>query len=80
MVRSWERKDEFSGFLEGFVNLNSILGKVCGRNHGNDVQQNVWVFLENEAELLLDCLFKLLPVVIRHTVPLLGLAPVAVVY
>ena len=79
MVRSRERQDELSGFLQGFVDLDSIRGEVCGRDHGDDVQQNVWVFLENEAELLLDCLFELLPVVVGHTVPHLGLAPVAVV-
>lgn len=79
MVRSRECQDELTGLLEGLVDLDSELGEVGGGDHRDDVQQNVWVFLEDEAELLLDCFFELLPVLVGNAVPHLRLTPMAVV-
>ena len=57
----------------------ALLLEVGGRDHDHDVQQDVWVFLEQEVHLLLDHFLELLSVTVRDAVPLLGLSPVGVV-
>lgn len=79
MVRSWKRQDELTRLLKGLVDLDSALGEIGGGDHRDNVQQNVWVFLKDEAKLLLDCFFELFPVLVGNTVPHLRLTPMAVV-
>ena len=57
----------------------ALLLKVCWGDHDHDVEEDVWVFLEKQVYLLLDCFFKLLSVAIRNAVPLLGFAIVTIV-
>ena len=79
VVRPGHREHKLARPLQSLVHLDLLLFKVGRRDHSHDVQQYIWVFLEEKGDFLLDCLFELLAVALRHTVPLLGRAPVRIV-
>jgi hypothetical protein len=79
MVGARQRKNKLALFLESLVNLDSKLGQVSRRDHRHDIQQNVWVLLENQAKFLLNSAFEFLAIIVWDAVPHLGVAPMAVV-
>ena len=80
VVRAWHGQDVLARPLERLANPDVLLLEVGGRDHGHDVEENVRVFLEEYRLLLLNCLLKLFTVTLWHGIPLLGLAPVTVIY
>jgi hypothetical protein len=46
VVGTWKSKDELSWSLKCLENLDSLRLEVCRRNHRDNIEQNVRVFLE----------------------------------
>lgn len=80
MVWARHREDILTRPLQCLEYLDLLLFKIGRRDHSNDVQQYIWVFLEEQWYFLLNGLFELFSVALRHTVPLFGLTPVRVIY
>jgi hypothetical protein len=79
MVGAWEGEDVLSRHLEGLVHFHLLLLEVAWVDHGVYVQKDVGILFEKEEVLLLRCFLELFSLVLRDTVPELGLPPMVVV-
>lgn len=79
MVGAWKSDHILAWFLKGLVELHIFLYQVSGGDHGNDVQQNIRVLLENKRNFLLDGLLKASAVGFGDAIPQFGTALVVIV-
>ena len=79
MVRAGKGEHELPWSLQRLVDLDSLRLQIGGAYHCYNIKQNVRILLEKEGALVLDGPLEVFPVALGHTVPELGLAPVAVI-
>lgn len=79
MVRSWIGKHKLSRSLQRLEHPHSVGLQIRRRDHGCDIEQDVWILLEQEGALLFDHSVELLSVAFWHSIPQLWLTPVAVI-
>jgi hypothetical protein len=79
MIGPRKGQNVFSRHLQCLIDLYLLLVEIPRIDHGVDVEQDIWVLFEEEKVFLFCSLLKPFPVILWHTVPELGLAPVIIV-